>query len=52
MAYYCHYNPPDGYDYMGAPAANYFSNPDVSYLGEIRWLLSLFFESATEHPCC
>ncbi len=33
MAYYCAYNPPQGWDGDGASNANYFSNPDVDYLG-------------------
>ncbi|CAM9959250.1 unnamed protein product [Scytosiphon promiscuus] len=33
MAYYCVYNPPDGYTGDYVPALNHFSNPDVSYLG-------------------
>lgn len=33
MAYPCYYNPPDGWSWESASPVNYFSNPEVSYLG-------------------
>lgn len=33
MAYYCYYTPPDDYTWQSVAPINYFSNPDVSYMG-------------------
>lgn len=33
MAYYCSYTPPDDYTWQYVAPINYFSNPDVSYMG-------------------
>jgi len=58
MAYYCNYNSPPGFVGGTVINANYFSNPDVTFLGErtslAGWLADwlLRFPSATVTPCC